>query len=82
MTSVPREPGPSARFPTGRYNTSVFNASGTGEGSLVLDLTNTSTPTGFVAVQAGETWYFAAWFRDTNPNPTSNFTDGVCITFQ
>ena len=29
----------------------------------------------------GQTWNFQAWFRDNNPGPTSNFTDGVSITF-
>jgi FG-GAP repeat len=33
------------------------------------------------AVQPGETWNFQAWFRDANPNLTSNFTDGLSITF-
>ena len=32
-------------------------------------------------VQPGETWRFQAWFRDQNPGPTSNFTDGVSVTF-
>ncbi|MEE8468497.1 MAG: hypothetical protein V3T22_08585, partial [Planctomycetota bacterium] len=34
------------------------------------------------AVQAGETWNFQAWFRDANPGSTSNFTDGVAVTFE
>ena len=34
------------------------------------------------AVQAGETWNFQAWFRDANPDSTSNFTDGVAGTFE
>ena len=29
----------------------------------------------------GETWNFQAWFRDNNPGPTSNFTDGVSVLF-
>ena len=33
------------------------------------------------AVQPGETWTFQAWYRDDNPNPTSNFTDAVSVTF-
>ncbi len=35
-----------------------------------------------VAVQPGETWSFQLWFRDQNPTSTSNFTDGVSVTFQ
>ncbi|MCP3919229.1 MAG: hypothetical protein GY711_27130 [bacterium] len=34
-----------------------------------------------VAVAPGDTWYFQAWFRDTNPTPTSNFTDAISIRF-
>ena len=32
-------------------------------------------------VMAGETWNFQAWFRDVNPGPTSNLTNGVSVTF-
>jgi len=35
-----------------------------------------------VAINPGETWHFVAWFRDKNPNPTSNFTGGVLVLFQ
>jgi hypothetical protein len=31
---------------------------------------------------AGETWNFELWYRDNNPGPTSNFSDGLTITFQ
>lgn len=34
-----------------------------------------------VAVQAGESWSFQLWYRDANPQPTSNFTDGVELLF-
>ena len=33
-------------------------------------------------VLPGDTWNFQAWFRDMNPGPTSNFTDGVAVTFR
>jgi hypothetical protein len=33
------------------------------------------------AANPGETWSFQAWFRDPNPGPTSNFTDGVAVLF-
>jgi hypothetical protein len=35
-----------------------------------------------VAVLAGETWNFQAWYRDLNPTTTSNFTNAVSIAFQ
>jgi hypothetical protein len=65
----------------GRYNASIMNSGNAGAISLQLDLTNTPTPNGLVAIQAGETWYFTCWFRDNNPGQTSNFTDGIGITF-
>ena len=46
-------------------------------GELAIDVDLTSVPT----IQPGETWSFQCWFRDRNPGPTSNLTDGVSITF-
>jgi FG-GAP repeat len=34
------------------------------------------------AIQPGETWYFQAWYRDGNPQPTSNLTNALGITFR
>ena len=67
----------------GRYNGAmeIFQSGTLGTGSLVLDLANTPTPMGPVAIQAGETWYFQCWYRDT-PGVTSNFTNGLEIQFQ
>ncbi|MEM6672098.1 MAG: hypothetical protein AAF726_04600 [Planctomycetota bacterium] len=50
---------------------------------LVLDLTQTPTPTGLVTVMPGETWNFQGWHRDSvMGTATSNFTDGLSVTFQ
>ena len=67
----------------GRYvgQGQIQNSGGSGEISLVLDLTAMPTPTGFVPVQPGDTWNFQAWYRDANPGPTSNFTDAVSVRF-
>ena len=64
----------------GRYNAFVLNSGAAGEFSLQIDLTNvpTNPPS---SVMAGESWKFQAWFRDNNPGPTSNFTDGIEIDF-
>ncbi|MEZ6015705.1 MAG: hypothetical protein R3F49_11360 [Planctomycetota bacterium] len=37
---------------------------------------------GLDVVAAGQTWGFQLWFRDRNPNPTSNMSNGVSVTFQ
>ena len=65
----------------GRYNGQIFNSGASGTGTLMLDLPNTPTPSGSVSILAGETWNFTCWYRDNNPGPTSNFTDGVVIGF-
>ncbi|HIF40456.1 MAG TPA: hypothetical protein EYQ74_05090 [Planctomycetes bacterium] len=65
----------------GRYSKSLVNSGSAGQFSLQLDLTQTPTPAGPVVIQAGETWHFQTWYRDKNPTNTSNFTDGISITF-
>jgi hypothetical protein len=51
--------------------------------SLALDLNQIPTPTGLVAAQAGDVWNYQAWYRDTASGvPTSNFTDGLSVTYQ
>lgn len=64
----------------GRYASSVMNSGPTGTFSLALDLTSlpTSPPQ---SVMTGDVWHFQTWFRDVNPTPTSNFTDGLSIQF-
>ena len=60
----------------------IINSGAAGRISLVLDLTQHPTPTGFVSIQPGETWNFTAWFRDVAMGvTTSNFADGLEIQF-
>ncbi|MEM8711616.1 MAG: hypothetical protein AAGG01_11740 [Planctomycetota bacterium] len=54
----------------------------TGSAGLQLDLPQLPQPNGSVPGMAGESWNFQAWYRDANPGPTSNLTDGVEVTFQ
>lgn len=42
--------------------------------SLAIGTQNIPTPTGFTAMQNGQTWHFQCWFRDTGS--TSNLSDG------
>jgi hypothetical protein len=65
----------------GFYSKNLVNSGSSGQFSLLLDLTQTPTPSGLVAIQPGETWNFQAWYRDKNPTRTSNLTDGISITF-
>ena len=50
-------------------------------GVLAWDVNLKSIP-GHGAVSKGETWNFQAWYRDTNPGPTSNFSDAASILFE
>ncbi|MEM9380875.1 MAG: hypothetical protein AAGB93_13060 [Planctomycetota bacterium] len=65
----------------GRYAGNILNSGASGEVSLAIDVTSLPQPTGSVAAVVGETWRFQAWFRDANPNVTSNFSDAIAITF-
>ena len=69
-------------LPIGRFAApgQIGNTGATGSFSLTVDTTAIPmTPT--VAIVAGETWNFQAWYRDNNPALTSNFTDAVSIDF-
>lgn len=60
----------------------VQNSGALGAISLPVNLTQHPTPTGFVTVQAGSTWNFTCWFRDSvGGTATSNFADGLEISF-
>lgn len=67
----------------GRYvgpgQTQTANAAG--EFSLTIDPVTFIQPNGPVASTYGESWFFQAWHRDTNPTPTSNFSDAATVRF-
>ncbi len=65
----------------GRYSKNLVNTGSSGQVSLQLDLTNTPTPSGPTSIQSGQTWNFQLWYRDKNPNTTSNFSDGLSVIF-
>ncbi|MDF1838412.1 MAG: hypothetical protein P1V35_11120 [Planctomycetota bacterium] len=62
----------------GRLNQAgqIRNSGLAGTFGLPLDLNN--LPVGPLA--SGTTLHFQAWYRDRDPQPTSTFTDGVCVT--
>jgi hypothetical protein len=69
----------------GRYTGpgQIKNSGATGAFSLLLNLTQIPTPTGFVPAVVGQTRYFQCWHRDAvGGNATSNFTNGLSVTFQ
>jgi len=62
----------------GRFNGpgQVQSTGPLGELALAIGTQQVPTPTGFTAMQPGQTWHFQCWFRDANPVTTSNLTDG------
>jgi hypothetical protein len=65
----------------GRHALQIDLVNAAGELSIKVDLSALQRPNGTHAVVAGETWNFTCWHRDANPGATSNFTDGLSITF-
>jgi hypothetical protein len=71
--------------PFGRFNVGMqVGFSGTtGAIDLIVDLTSIPTTGAPVVTVSGDTWYFTAWYRDTVAGQsTSNFTDGLEVTFR
>ncbi len=51
--------------------------------SLTINLDQMPRPTGPMAVQPGDTWFFQFWHRDgSSSGPVSNMTDALRIQFQ
>lgn len=67
--------GPIARFLPARAATGAYSF----QAFVDLSAIPLSPP---VAVVAGSTWGFQAWYRDWNPQPTSNFTQLQAVLFQ
>ncbi|QDV09583.1 Legume lectin domain protein [Planctomycetes bacterium Poly30] len=64
----------------GRFVAQAQNSGASGTFNITVDLANMPSPLSSVTV--GETWNFQAWFRDFQLFVTSNFSDGVSVTFQ
>jgi len=68
----------------GRYTGpgQIKNTGTVGEFSLLLNLTQIPTPSGFVSAVVGQTRNFQSWHRDSvSGAATSNFTNGLAVTF-
>jgi len=64
-----------------RMSSTVFSNGGNGAVDIPVDLTSFPPPYNG-AVLAGQTWNFQVWYRDGNPQPTSNFTSATSVTFE
>jgi len=65
----------------GRYSKKIRQVGDDGTFAISPDLGALPTSPPHTVVP-GETWSFQAWYRDKNPQITSNFTDAVSITFR
>ncbi len=65
----------------GRFINQVKNSGSTGAFSITVDTNGLPAPLN-TAVLPGSTWNFVAWYRDVVlGTTTSNFTNGLSITF-
>lgn len=62
----------------GRFLDDIFLTTAAGRATVDPDLTRMPIGPGIPAFP-GETWTFQAWYRDSNPGPTSNFTDAIAV---
>ncbi|MCP5023122.1 MAG: hypothetical protein GY930_15290 [bacterium] len=69
-----------AGFGVERLRSSVSLSSASGVIVDALDLT--TFPYASAPVAPGDTWNFQCWYRDRNPNSTSNFTDAISVQFE
>ncbi|QDV05238.1 hypothetical protein Poly30_07340 [Planctomycetes bacterium Poly30] len=61
----------------------IQNSGANGSISLAIDLTRQPTPNGLISVLPGDSWSFQLWHRDSvGGSTTSNFTNGLELTFQ
>jgi hypothetical protein len=61
----------------------IQNSGALGRIALSIDLNAQPTPLGPIAVVAGDTWNFTAWYRDSVGGvAVSNFADGLELNFQ
>ncbi|MDB2575928.1 hypothetical protein N9Z54_01865 [Planctomycetota bacterium] len=64
-----------------RMESTLFNSGASGSREVSVDL-NSFPPPYNGAVLAGQTWNFQVWYRDANPQPTSNFSSATSVTFE
>jgi hypothetical protein len=66
----------------GRFNQQIQFSANDGFFSITVNPNAIPQPNGAVPLLAGQTWRFQCWYRDANPNSTSNFTNATAVTFQ
>ena len=65
-----------------RFDMQLQGSGDTGFLTVPVDLTNFPGPTGSPIISPGDTWYFQAWYLDSNAGTmVSNFTNGLEVNF-
>ncbi len=64
--------------PLVRFSKDILSVDTAGRVLFQPDLANLPQNSVF---KPGSTWHFELWFRDNNPGPTSNTSDGLSVTF-
>ncbi|MCP3915714.1 MAG: hypothetical protein GY711_09175 [bacterium] len=64
----------------GRFYAQVASSGPAGTISIPVDLMGMPPP--LTNVAAGEAWNWQCWYRDVNPGPTSNFSEGREVIFE
>jgi len=66
---------------TGRYISQIGNSGFSGNIPLTVDVMAIPQATGDVVALPGDTFNFQCWYRDANPNSTSNMSRGYSVLF-
>ncbi len=69
------------RGPLARFNAMIPNSGIGGFFEQRIDTSQIPTQPA-TAIQSGETWHYQAWYRDQNPQPTSNFTSATSVLYR
>ncbi|HPF14536.1 MAG: hypothetical protein H6830_12940 [Planctomycetes bacterium] len=65
-----------------RFNQLLTNTDNGLTARFDLDPFEVPLAPGTLPIVAGSTYHFQVWYRDSNPSPTSNFTEALSVTFQ
>ena len=64
-----------------RFQSNIQLPDSSGVVNISVDMSSLPT-TPNQAIQAGQTWHFQYWYRDSLGGPVSNFSDAVGVEFQ
>lgn len=67
--------------PVGRVLNSFQMVDAFGDAWTVLNTVAVPLPGGAAQILSGSSWTFQFWYQDSNPLPTSNFSEAIQVTF-